>query len=106
MNRHVMQTSESEKDPKDMQIAKYLYGTNTPFSAVEHTELCKMMTMLRPGYRPPSRFDIGGRLFDKVQAKMKQDCKEQLEDKIVYMALDGWSNVYNEPVVCVSVNNI
>ena len=34
---------------------------------------------------------------------MMVDSKEQLESKPVYMALDGWSNVYNEPVVCVSV---
>ena len=34
---------------------------------------------------------------------MMVDSKEQLESKPVYMALDGWGNVYNEPVVCVFV---
>ena len=62
-----------------------------------------MMTMLRPGYRPPSRFDIGGRLLNKFQATMMEDCKELLEGKTVSIALDGWSNVNHEPVVYVCV---
>jgi hypothetical protein len=59
--------------------------------------------MLRPGCRPPSRFDIGGRLLENVQATMMEDCKELLQGKTVSLALAGWSNVHNEPVVCVSV---
>jgi len=93
MDRYVMQMSESEKDAIDTQIAKYRYITNAPYSAVEHTSFCKLMTMLRPGYRPPRRFDIGGRLLNKVQATMMKDCTEQLQGKTVPMALDGWSNV-------------
>ena len=51
-----MQTSESEKDVKDIQIAKYIYATNKPFSAVEDRLLCKLMIMLRTAYRPPFRY--------------------------------------------------
>ena len=29
-------------------------------------------------------------------------CRLTLENKRVSLSLDGWSNVYNEPVVCVS----
>ena len=39
------------------------------------------MTMLIPRDRPPSRFDIGGRLLNKVQATMMEDYKEQLQGK-------------------------
>ena len=34
---------------------------------------------------------------------MMEDCKEQLDGKTLSVALDGWSNVHKEPVVCVSV---
>ncbi|KAI6651859.1 Transposase [Oopsacas minuta] len=34
---------------------------------------------------------------------MQSQCKEQLDGKNVSMMLDGWSNIHNEPVVCVSV---
>ena len=34
---------------------------------------------------------------------MMEDCKEQLQGKTVSIALDGWSNVHNEPLVCISV---
>ena len=32
-----------------------------------------------------------------------EDCRNRLQGKTVSMCLDGWSNVHNEPVVCVSV---
>ena len=34
---------------------------------------------------------------------MQSDCKERLADLTVSMMLDGWSNIHNEPIVCVSV---
>ena len=59
--------------------------------------------MLRPGYQAPSRHRISDKLFDDLYASMQSDCKEQLADQTVFMVLDGWSNIHNEPVVCVSV---
>ena len=32
-------------------------------------------------------------------------CKDQLGIETVSMALDGWTNVHNEPIVCVSVTS-
>ena len=34
---------------------------------------------------------------------MQSECTEQLVGKNVFMMLDGWSNIHNEPVICVSV---
>ena len=61
------------------------------------------MKMLRQGYKPPKRHDIGGKLLENVQRSLLNTCKETLEDKIVSLFMDGWSNVHNEPVLCVSV---
>lgn len=103
INKFVMQTSNSEKAAIDLQVARFIYATNSPFSTVEHPEFKKFVQMLRPGYCPPSRFDVADSLLDKVQASLVTDCKEVLQDKSVCMALDGWSNIHNEPIVCVSV---
>ena len=82
-----------------------IYATNGPFSLVEHNEFIKLMSMLLPGYKPPTCYDISGRLLDEVHTSMLADCKDQLGGETMSKALDGWSNVHNEPVVCVSVTS-
>ncbi len=52
MKNYVMQTSKSEKEALDAQVARYIYATNTPFSAAAHSEFVKLVQMLRPGYTP------------------------------------------------------
>ena len=59
---YMVKTSKLEADILDEQIARYLYATNTPFVAVEHSEIVKLINMPRPGYLPPSRYDVGGNL--------------------------------------------
>ena len=76
--------------------------TNSPFSIVEHPEFLKLITMLRPGYQAPSRHKISDGLLDDLYVSMQSDCKERLADQTVSMMLDGWSNIHNEPIVCIS----
>lgn len=99
----MLKTSQTEKAALDEQVARFIFATNTAFSAVEHPEFIKLVELLRPGYSPPNRHDVGGRLLDKVQQSLMDDCKEKLQEKTVSMCLDGWSNVHNEPIVCVAV---
>eukprot|EP00102_Acyrthosiphon_pisum_P018457 XP_008190223.1 PREDICTED: uncharacterized protein LOC100569569 isoform X2 [Acyrthosiphon pisum] len=75
MDTFIYRTSPSEKMKLDHQIAKYIYATNSSFSYVEHPEFKRMIEMLRPGYIPPNRDNI---------------------------AMDGWSNIHNEPIICIS----
>ncbi|XP_029655938.1 uncharacterized protein LOC115229781 [Octopus sinensis] len=99
----VTTTTSSKKDLMDLQLARYIFSTNTPFAAVEHPEFVKFVQMLLPGYRLPSRHQIGGTLLDHVYDQIHEDCRQRLQDKTVSMMLDGWSNIHNEPVICVSV---
>ena len=99
----VVQTSATLQDQLDLQVTRFVYATNTAFTAVEHPEFVKMVQMLCPGYRPPSHKQVGGELLDDVQTKLMEECKEQLQVKTVAMSLDGWSNIHNELVVCVSL---
>ena len=34
---------------------------------------------------------------------LQDDCKDTIEGKTVFICTYGWSNVHNEPIVCVSV---
>ena len=61
--------------------------------------------MLRPGYKLPNRHDIGNKLLDRVYSDLQETCKERLNDKTVSMAIDGWSNIHNEPVICASITS-
>lgn len=65
-----------------------------------------MIHLLRPGYKPPTRHDIANELLDKVYTTIRQTIENDLKDKIVSMAMDGWSNVHVESIVCVSVTDI
>ena len=101
----VMQMPGKNKSVIDYQLAKMTYATNCPFSLVEHNEFIKLMSILQPGYKPPTRYDVGGRLLDEVHTSMLADCKDRLGGETVSMALAGWSNVHNEPVVYVLVTS-
>ncbi|XP_065671836.1 uncharacterized protein LOC136089704 [Hydra vulgaris] len=57
---------------------------------------------LQLGYTVPNRTQIGGEILDRVYAEKIEKCNI-LNGKIVAMSLDGWSNVHNEPIVCISV---
>ena len=105
MERFQVRTTAPEKESLDQQCARSIYATNSSFLSVEHKDYVKFCKMMRPGYIPPTRHQIGGPLLDKVHAELQESCKEQLANKPVCMAMDGWSNIHNEPIVCVSITD-
>lgn len=100
LNNYLTKTNSTQKQLFDLQVAKYFYATNTPFLHAEHEEFKKLIAMLRPGYVPPTRFDIGGKLLDHVFKEEQNMCKADLENKTVCLSIDGWSNIRNDPIVC------
>ena len=102
LDNFVTKTTKSE-EVLDEQSAKFIYATNSSFRIVEHEEFIRIIQLLRPGYSPPSRFDISGKLLDTVHQKCLESSKDMLKDKTVCMSFDGWSNVHNEPVICATV---
>ena len=105
LDNFLVQTSASEKAALDQQCARFLFATNSSFNQVEHPEFTKLVSMLRPGYTPRSRHDVGNKHLDQVHESLESECREQLQDKPVCMSLDGWSNIHNEPIVCASVTD-
>ena len=63
LDSYLIKTTKPEK-AIDEQIARMIYATNSPFRMVDHPEFIKMIHFLPPGYSPPNRIDIGGKLLD------------------------------------------
>lgn len=106
MDNYVIKTSDAEKVKFDEQIARYVYATNSPFRCVENSEFKKMISVLHPGYIPPTKEQVSGILLDSVYQQEKEKCMNKLAGQTVSMSLDGWSNIHNEPVICVSVATV
>ena len=64
-----------------------------------------MIHELRPGYTPPNRKQIADIYLPKIYEAEKGKCAEILKDKSVCLSLDGWSNVHNEPIICVTITH-
>lgn len=106
MEQYVIKTSATEKKELDTQVAKFVFATNSPFTVTEHDEFVKLCSMLRPGYVPPSRTDVGTKLLDAVFEEKNKLCQSVLRNKTVCLSLDGWTNVKNDPIVCVSATDV
>ncbi|XP_065668004.1 uncharacterized protein LOC136088247 [Hydra vulgaris] len=102
IDKFFTRTSLKEKDLFDLQLGRFIYSTNSSFRTVEHKEFKKFINVLHPGYTLPNRTQIGGEILDRVYTEEIEKCNA-LNGKIVAMSLDGWSNVHNEPIVCISV---
>lgn len=101
-----IRTTAKDKHRIDMQVARFVYATNSAFRIVEHAEFIKMVKDMRPGYVPPNRKQIGGVLLEAVHSEVLSDLKSQIENKTVCLSLDGWSNIHNEPVICVCIIDV
>lgn len=60
--QYLVKTTPTQKEALDMQIASAMFATNTTFSCIEHPEVINTIEMLRPGYTPPNRKNISGKL--------------------------------------------
>ncbi|XP_073511582.1 uncharacterized protein [Phyllobates terribilis] len=102
-DRFVIRTSRLEKELIDEKIAQFIYATNSSFHLTENPHFINMVQSLRPGYSPPSRADVAGKLLDQVYDREMEQCATALEGKIVNLSIDGWSNVHNDPIVCACI---
>ena len=61
-----------------------------------------MISLLRPGYSPPNRKDLSGRLFGCVHDHIHEHIARELHNKDVTLVQDGWSDNHNNPVIATS----
>ncbi|XP_060546381.1 uncharacterized protein LOC132711450 [Pantherophis guttatus] len=103
IDKFVIKTSRLEKEIIDEKIAQFVYATNSSFHLTQNPHFINMVQSLRPGYSPPSRADVAGKLLDKVYDREMEQCATALEGRIVKLSIDGWSNVHNDPIVCACI---
>ncbi|KAM7178000.1 uncharacterized protein RBU57_001791 [Macrochelys suwanniensis] len=103
IDKFVIRTSRLQKEVIDEKTARFVYVTNSPFCMIENPHFINMVQSLRPGYSPPNRADVAGKLLDKVYERDIEQCAKDLDGEIVNLSLDGWSNNHNDPVVCACV---
>lgn len=103
MNSYSLSTDQSMSRQLDEQIAKLFFACNLPFNIADHPVWKETIQMLRPGYQPPNRKDIGGHLLDQVHEKITNKVSAELKGKDVVLIQDGWSDIHNTPVIATSL---
>lgn len=103
LDRFIIKTSASQKENLDEEVARMIFATNSPFRLVQHPQFLKMVQTLRPGYISPSRKDIVDKYLDFVYEKEHKKCADDLNNETVCLSIDGWSNIHNEPIICVTL---
>ena len=105
MNDFIIKTNSHQKEILDDQIAHLFYACNLPFSLAENDVFKKTISILRPGYTPPTKMIIAGALLDKIYIEVTTMAASALEGKEVTLLQDGWSDIHNSPVIshCVHI---
>ena len=88
----------------DEQIARLFYACNMPFNFAQHPMWKGAVRMLRPGFTPPDRKEIEGKLLDQVHENRTSKMKTELSGKDVVMMQGGWSDIHNTPVIATSLH--
>lgn len=104
MSAYSVKTDSAMATSLDLQIARYFYACNIPFNVAEQSEFKAMISMLRPGYSPPTRKALSGPLLDKVFDSMNTTVASDLDGKDVTLVQDGWSDIHNQPVIASCVH--
>ena len=73
---------------------------------MESDTFCKLIYILRPSCKLPSRKELAGRLPDSVHTEIEESAKENLKGREGTLIIEGWSNIHNEVTIasCVQVN--
>jgi hypothetical protein len=114
-------TDGQQKAALDEQVAKYVFqftlfvlvffprpqrffvACNIPFRSVGNKHFIHLVSMLRPGYKPPERRALAGPLLDRIHSKELQRTIGEIAGLFATLMLDGWSTVTNDPVIAAAL---
>ncbi|GLV40939.1 hypothetical protein CBL_08513 [Carabus blaptoides fortunei] len=104
---HVITTTTTQADQLDLDVARYMFSCNVPFSHVEKFYFQKLLNNLRLGYKPPTRQKLATKLLDTIHNEVVTEASDYLSGKMVTVVQDGWSTIHNDPVVanCISTGD-
>lgn len=100
MKNYVTRTTAECKEDLDKRVARFIYAANVQFKGVEEKEFVHLIEGLRPGYKPPNRKAIAGRLLDTIHEEVLDEMKGKISMKdTLVLTQDGWSSVQNDPII-------
>lgn len=95
----------SDKQVIDERCANWIYCQDLPFNTVEDKEFREFIALLRPAYKPPSKYEISGKLLDNAYDNMLMSLNDAISGKKVTIMQDGWSTVQNDPVIVHAISD-
>ncbi len=100
-----IKTTSKQKKELDAQCARMIYATNSPFRLVEHQEFVKFVKLLRHGYEPPNRDNVGNKLLDEEYSLISKSAiqlnRKFRENLFAFQLMDGRIYVMSQLYVLV-----
>lgn len=103
LSRYADIVSKKEQEDFNLEIGKYLFSTNLPFSHAEHPAFIRLIKKLRPGCQIPSRKTVGNSILNKVYKEVTEKQEQELKNKNVTLMQDGWKTRTSEPIISHSI---
>lgn len=97
--------SQGEKEAIDQKCADFIFSKNIPFDTVNNVKFQEFCQILRPSYKLPDRFQIGGKLLDNAYNEKLSEVSKSISGKKVTVMQDGWSTVQNDPVIVHAISD-
>lgn len=90
----------SSQEKVQRALARAIYVSGQPLALVEHPLWREFFKLLKPDFSLPTRKTLGTKLLDEEYSKIKVEIDEKInEAQVIHIALDGWTNIRNEPIV-------
>ncbi|XP_011860387.1 PREDICTED: uncharacterized protein LOC105557685, partial [Vollenhovia emeryi] len=89
-----------EQEKMDEAIARAVYATATPLSIFENLHWQAAFKLIRPAYKPPSRFLLSNMLLEAEHERVQVSINENINNaKCLCLLSDGWTNCRGEGII-------
>ena len=90
----------NEQEKVDALFARAVYSSGMPLSVTENQDVLDFFAIIRPSWKPPSRYVLSGSLLDAEFKKSSSDVEAIVESADVLAVItDGWTNVNMKPII-------
>ena len=98
-----LHTDSATRARLDLDVARMIFATRSPFCMVENDKFSELICGLRPGYKPPNRKQVAGVLLNTVYEQEFAKVQHLIRGSMMTLMVDGWTSQANEPVVAISL---
>lgn len=89
-----------DQEKADELLSRAIYASRAPLNMMDNPCWKELFSFIRPSYKIPSRYMVSGPFLEKEYKNVSTMVAEAIAAAdSVGLAVDGWSNIRNEPVV-------